>query len=411
MMNNLILSFASAVCLLAFRVNAGDEIRPGEVWPDNNGVHINAHGGGILEAEGLYWWYGEDKIAGKAGNNAHTGVHVYSSDDLLNWRDEGLALDVRGYESGDLSGVPAKVERPKVLRSLVSGKYVMYFHLVRKGEDYYNSRTGIAVASNPRGPFRFVKSVRPNAGKWPLNAKPEDCSQAEVEKWSAYADWTMPDWTEKTLSFIRNGNFVAAHFAKGQLAQDQTLFRDDDGKTYHIYASEFDATIHIAELCDDLMDYTGRYWRAFEGTWTEAPAVCKRDGWYYLLGSGCSGWAPNAARHYRSRSLAGPWESLGNPCHGVNPANDLGPEKTWGCQSTFIMPYPGCDGKFIALFDMWRPENAIDGRYVWLPVDFDEDGRMSIVWRDSWCPELSVRSRGESGLVSRPRCVVERNGF
>lgn len=358
----------------------------GEIWPDNNGVHVNAHGGGVLEESGVYWWYGEDKIAGRAGNNAHTGVHVYSSRNLVDWRDEGLALDVRGYETGDLAGVPEKVERPKVLRSRTTGKYVMYFHLVRKGEDYYNSRVGIAVADAPKGPFRFVKSVRPNPGRWPLNARPEDCTEEAVRTWSAYADWTMPDWSEKTLAFIRNGNFVAAHFRKGQLAQDQTLFRDDDGRSYHVYASEFDATMHIAELRDDLLDYTGRYWRAFAGTWTEAPALCKRNGWYYLLGSGCSGWKPNAARVYRARSLAGPWEALGNPCRGVNPQNGLGPEKTWGCQSTFILPAPGRPGEFIAMFDMWRPENAIDGRYVWLPIAFDADGRMSITWTNAWHP-------------------------
>jgi hypothetical protein len=28
--------------------------RPGQLWPDNNGVHINAHGGGLLAHEGVY---------------------------------------------------------------------------------------------------------------------------------------------------------------------------------------------------------------------------------------------------------------------------------------------------------------------------------------------------------------------
>ena len=27
---------------------AGNVFKPGEIWPDNNGVHINAHGGGML---------------------------------------------------------------------------------------------------------------------------------------------------------------------------------------------------------------------------------------------------------------------------------------------------------------------------------------------------------------------------
>ena len=28
---------------------AGNVFKPGEIWPDNNGVHINAHGGGMLQ--------------------------------------------------------------------------------------------------------------------------------------------------------------------------------------------------------------------------------------------------------------------------------------------------------------------------------------------------------------------------
>lgn len=354
----------------------------GGLWVDNYGVFINAHGGGILKDGDKWWWYGEDKIAGKAGNNAHTGVHAYWSKDLVRWVDCGLALDVRVERSGDLASIPEKVERPKVLRSISTGKYVMYFHLVRHGEDYYQSRTGIAVSDRPEGPFRFVKSVRPNPGRWPLNGRPEDCTEDAVAKWAAYEDWVMPDWSEKTLDFIRNGNFTAAHYRIGQLAQDQTLFRDDDGKSYHIYASEFDSTMHIAELTDDLMDHTGRWWRAFVGTWTEAPVICKHDGWYYLLGSGCSGWAPNAARSFRARSLAGPWESLGNPCRGTDPRTGFGPEKTWGCQSTFLLPWPGRGGGYVAMFDRWCPTNAIDGRYVWLPVRFEKDGKMTISWQN-----------------------------
>jgi len=33
--------------------------------------------------------------------------------------------------------------------------------------------------------------------------------------------------------------------------------------------------------------------------------------------------------------------------------------------------------------DRWRPKNAIDGRYVWLPVLF-RNGRVEIEWRDEW---------------------------
>jgi len=55
---------------------------PGALWLDNHGIHINAHGGGILHHDGIYYWFGEHKIEGVAGNAAHVGVHAYSSRDL-----------------------------------------------------------------------------------------------------------------------------------------------------------------------------------------------------------------------------------------------------------------------------------------------------------------------------------------
>src|SRR5258706_8882506 len=73
-------------------VTTNKTFHTGELWPDNNGVHINAHGGGVLFHEGVYYWFGEHKIAGEAGNAAHVGVHDYSSSDLYNWKDEGIAL-------------------------------------------------------------------------------------------------------------------------------------------------------------------------------------------------------------------------------------------------------------------------------------------------------------------------------
>lgn len=62
---------------------------PGEIWPDNNGVHINAHGGGILFHDSTYYWFGQHMVAGGAGNFAQVGVSAYSSKDLYNWKDEG----------------------------------------------------------------------------------------------------------------------------------------------------------------------------------------------------------------------------------------------------------------------------------------------------------------------------------
>ena len=122
--------------------------RPGEIWPDNNGVHINAHGGGILQQGDTYYWFGEHKTEGKAGNVAQVGVHCYSSKDLYNWKDEGIALSVSDDESSPIVK-GCILERPKVIFNKKTGKYVMWFHLEPKGAGYSGAQSGVAVSDKP----------------------------------------------------------------------------------------------------------------------------------------------------------------------------------------------------------------------------------------------------------------------
>ena len=367
----------AAACSLA--AGAAAAFTNGGLWPDANGVHINAHGGGILKDGGRYWWYGEHKIAGGAGNRAHVGVHVYSSVDLLDWRDEGIALAVSESPDSDIAK-GCILERPKVLKCPSTGRYVMYFHLERANRGYNDARVGIAVADRPQGPFTFVRSERPNRGTAPQG---ETLTAERIAASRAAAARVKSNGPSDEG---RAACLWPAHSVEGQHCRDMTLFQDDDGTAYHIFSSEHNSTLHIAELTADYLGYTGRWWRLAEKDWTEAPAVIKHGGWYYLLGSGCTGWRPNAARYYRARAVTGPWERMGNPCTGVNPANGKGPELTWGGQSTFILPPDAATGgRALALFDIWKPDNAIDGRYVWLPVTFG-DGTIEIAWADTWRP-------------------------
>ena len=369
----------SAMAAVAEQPAARDEaFHPGQLWLDDRGMPINAHGGGILYHEGTYYWFGEHKIEGEAGNVAHVGVRGYSSQDLYHWTGEGVALWVSDDPDSDIAK-GCILERPKVIRNPKTGKFVMYFHLELKGQGYGAARTGIAVADRPAGPYSFVRSLRPNAGQWPLNVRPEQKSPEAIAAARAAGDQFPGGPDEKTKQY----NILGAHVEGGQMSRDMTLFVDDDGKAYQIYASEHNSTLHIAELTDDYLGYSGKYVRVFEHRWMEAPAICKRKGKYYLLASGCTGWTPNAARSAVADSIWGPWTELGNPCEGTNPANGLGPDKTFGGQSTFILPVQGKEDAFIALFDIWRPENAIDGRYAWLPMTFTGGG-FKIKWQDTW---------------------------
>ena len=38
---------------------------------------------------------------------------------------------------------------------------------------------------------------------------------------------------------------------------------------------------------------------------------------------------------------------------------------------------------FIFLADRWNPQNAIDGRYIWLPIRVSDSGLL-IEWYDEW---------------------------
>jgi len=134
--------------------------RPGERWPDDHDVHINAHGGGVLFHDGAHYWFGEHKIEGKTGNVAHVGVHVYSSRDLYNWKDEGVALAVSDDPKSPITR-GCILERPKVIFNARTKKFVMWFHLEPKDAGYSGALSGVAVADNVAGPYQFVKAFRP----------------------------------------------------------------------------------------------------------------------------------------------------------------------------------------------------------------------------------------------------------
>jgi len=351
------------------------EFRPAELWPDDRGVHINAHGGGILLHEGIYYWFGEHKIEGEAGNNAEVGVHVYSSSNLYQWKDEGIALKVSEDPKSEIAR-GCILERPKVIYNQRTRKFVMWFHLEIKGSGYSSARSGVAIADQATGPYEFIHSLRPNAGFWPANVpdglkKPLDNAEQAQLDGLEFPGCPVPHYPPDLL-FRRD-------FVKGQMARDMTLFVDDDGTAYQIYASEENGTLHISQLSDDYLRSSGRYIRIFPGRFHEAPALMKWRGKYFLFSSECTSWDPNAARLSMANSLWGQWTERGNPCRGTKEQIAT----TFASQSAFVIPVADHHDAFIFMADRWRPENAIDGRYIWLPVQFENDLPF-LEWKDRW---------------------------
>ncbi len=343
-------------------------IKSGKLWPDNNGTHINAHGGGLLFSNGKYYWFGEHKA--EKTNNATVGITCYSSADLLNWTYEGVALPVSEDENSDIVK-GAVMERPKVIYNPKTDKYVMWFHLELKGKGYSAARAAVAVSDKITGPYTYIGSKRINAGHYPFDM-PESIRNAKLNP-KEFEKWWTPEWYKA----IENGLFIQRDLEGGQMSRDMTLYMDDDGKAYHIFASEENLTLHIAELTDDFLNHTGKYVRVAPAGHNEAPAIFKRKGVYWMITSGCTGWEPNEARMFSSESIWGPWTQHPNPCRGDKS------EITFGGQSTFIQKIEGKEDAYLFMADMWRPKNPIDGRYIWLPVQF-ENNVPFIEWIDEW---------------------------
>lgn len=362
----------SLLLLLATQTAKGQSFTPGALWPDNNNIHINAHGGGMLYQNGTYYWFGEHKTEGEAGNLANVGIHCYSSKDLYHWTDQGIALSVVANDPSSDIAKGCILERPKVIFNPKTKKYVLWFHLEPKGGGYSGAMSGIAVSDRVTGPYTYLKALRPNAGVWPINVldvhkSGRRPSPSEEQQFTGGSLPASPD----------DLNILGRDKEKGQMARDMNLFVDDDGKAYHIYSSEENSTLHIAELNTDYTGYSGKYARFFAGRFMEAPAMFKKDGNYYLIMSGCTGWGPNAARSAIASSIWGEWKELGNPCRGADA------ELTFHSQSTYVLPVQGKNNTFIYMGDRWTPENAIDGRYVWLPIRFEGE-KPVIEWKDSW---------------------------
>ena len=353
--------FASFTSVQAAPV-AASTIRPGDVWNDSTGKPINAHSGGILFHEGVYYWYGEIKegrtyapacnVAWGGTRVVAGGVSCYSSTNLTDWKYLGVVLNSVAEDPNHDLHCDKVIERPKVIYNKTTKKFVMWLHV--DSIDYKAAKTGVAISDTPAGPFEYLGGFRPNAGQWPVNV-------TEAEK---------------------SGTHLARDFEGGQMARDMTLFLDDDGKAYHFYSSEENATMHVSLLSEDYLKPTGKYARIFIDRSMEAPAVFKRGGKYYIIASGCTGWKPNPARSAVADHPFGPWQELGNPCVGD------GADLTFTSQSTFVLPVQGKNDAYIFMADRWQQWDLADSRYVWLPMQFDASGKPSIPWKEAWSPGL-----------------------
>ncbi|MCY9855090.1 family 43 glycosylhydrolase [Vibrio mediterranei] len=247
----------------------------------------------------------------------------------------------------------------------------MWCHLEHRDYRYFSARTGVAISDSPQEPFTFI------AGNWPLNVTVEQKNKHWIDETIKASQAT---WINSKVDYYKY-NILGMNFKNGQMARDMALFVDDDGSAYQIYSSEHNSTLHISELTDGYLGHKGEYIRVFPNRYMEAPAVFKHDGKYYLNASTTTGWEPNTARSAIADNIMGPWKELGDPMIGES-NNGYSKTQTFGGQSTYVLPVQGKKDAYIAMFDKWNPDNAIDGRYIWLPVQFTLNDEFRVPWFD-----------------------------
>jgi hypothetical protein len=288
----------NATVSLAQSTGKMDAIYSGIPWFDQNRNIVSAHGANIIKENDIFYLFGE---AHTDNGNAFAGFNCYSSKDLYNWKFESVAFPVQN--SGKM-GPNSVGERVKVMKCPKNGEYMMYMHA--DSLTYKNQFVGYAVSKNIKGPYEF-------RGPLLFQGKP-------IKKW------------------------------------DMGTFQDQDGSGYIL--------VHGGEIYKLSDDYTSVVEKVNENITSgfESPAIFKKDGLYYFIGSHLTSWEKNDNYYYTSNSLKGPWISQGL----IAPENTL----TWNSQSTFVLPIQGSkDTTFMFMGDRWSfPKQASSATYVWQPL-------------------------------------------
>ncbi|EOF4702621.1 glycoside hydrolase family 43 protein [Klebsiella oxytoca] len=336
--------FAVILYFISFYTLSSESFTPGLPWMDTSGNVINAHGGGIIESNNRYYWFGEKRNSKGLINK----VNAYSSVNLYDWKYEGVVLD--------LANMPIRhdLERPKVVYNKKNKEYVMWLHIELNGH-YTTGKAGVAVSKHILGPYKFYTEHWPNKNIFPIKR-----------------DGDLND-----KSVIAADKRFEKYFKRGQMFRDMTIFVDDDDTAYAFYESEDNASIQVAELSDDYKQFTGKYARILVGQKNEAPAVFKKNGSYFLITSGLHGYTPTDGRLSIASNIFGPWKSFGTPFKSDNTQLS---GKSFHSQPTYVF---NVNNQYIYMGDRWIKHDLTKSTYVWLPIKWDND-KPYITWLDSW---------------------------
>jgi hypothetical protein len=296
-------------------------IRPGAIWPDDHGKHVQAHGGGIVKLGDTFYWFGEDRA--QDNDRGRRYVSCYSSKDLAHWTFRNHVVKLADPENFGPTWV---LERPKVFYNSKTKKFVMYMHIdgPRPGErgGYQLARVGVATCDTVDGDYQYLKSFRP------LGCESRDIGQ----------------------------------------------FIDDDGTAYLIFEDRPAKGFHIAKLSEDYLTVEADV--CLIRAPLEGGAVVHYNGLYYAIGSALTGWRPNPNKYATAKSLGGPWSEFKD----IAPPET----NTYGSQSTMMLKVVGTKTTTVIFMgDIWKPRTQWDSRYLWMPLRIG-DGKLWLPEPKEW---------------------------
>ncbi|SES92419.1 RICIN domain-containing protein [[Clostridium] polysaccharolyticum] len=308
-------------------------------WADTDGNPINAHGGGFVQANGYYYWFGENRDQ----SNAFVGVSCYRSTDLVNWT---YIRDVlTKYSAPELNH--CNIERPKVMYCAATGQFVMWMHW-ENASDYDESRCAVAYCDTVDGNYTYQESFRPMA----------------------------------------NTGVVYDHGKPGYMSKDCTVFVDDDGSGYFMSAGNDNGDLMLYKLTRDFRHIDHVAAKLFSHCYREAPCIFKRGNYYFLFTSASTWWYPNQAQYAVSTNLLSGWSSLQN----------IADSNTYYSQSAFVLPVQGAQGTtYLYCGDRWADawgERVNKSMYVWLPLSFPTENSLSMDWKNT----LSIDA--QAGIIN-----------
>ncbi|MBN2167540.1 MAG: family 43 glycosylhydrolase [Marinilabiliaceae bacterium] len=252
---------------------------------------------------------------------------VFSSDNLVDWKDEGIILDLK--KEGDVTWADRNAWAPCIVEKKINGEY-KYFY-------YYTAaqKIGVAVADNPTGPFI-------DKGEPLIAERPEGVKRGQVIDPDVFTDKN----TNKSYLYWGNGFCMGA-----ELSDDMISIKEETQTVINV-----------------------------DNTFREGSYMIYRNGIYYFMWSQDDTRSPNYCVRYGTTT---------SPLGKLNiPENNIVISKNeeagiYATGHNSVLQIPGKDEWYIVYHRFTRPKGKNMGRSAGFhreicidKLEFDTDGNI-----------------------------------